>query len=59
MKKTIELIPFILLIIGTLGLLLNEFVFEWAKPLHYPLLLPNVIGLLALGYIGWMRNRDK
>lgn len=59
MKKTIELIPFILLIIGTLGLLLNELVFEWGQTATLSLAAANVIGLLALGYIGWMRNKDK
>ena len=59
MKKTIELIPFILLIIGTLGLLLNEFVFEWGQAATLSFAAANVIGLLALGNIGWMRNKDK
>lgn len=31
MKQTIALFAFALLIIGTLGLLLNEFVFNWGQ----------------------------
>jgi hypothetical protein len=57
MKKIIELIPFVLLIIGTLGLLLNELVFEWGQAATLSFAAANVMGLLALGYTHWMRKK--
>jgi len=31
MRKVIELSAFVFLLIGTLGLLMNEFVFDWGR----------------------------
>ena len=59
MKKAKELIPFIFLIIGTLGLLLNEFVFEWGQAATLSFAASNVIGLLAMGYTHWIGEKDK
>ena len=59
MRKVIELSPFALLIIGTLGLLVNEFVFDWGKTATLIFAAANVIGLLALGLTYWMRKKDK
>jgi len=59
MRKVIELSPFILLTIGTLGLLLNEFVFDWGKTATLIFAAANVIGLLALGLTYRMRKEAK
>ena len=59
MKKAVELSPFILLIIGTLGLLLNEFVFDCGEVATLIFAATNVIGLLALGFTRWMSKKDK
>jgi len=59
MRKVIELSPFALLIIGTLGLLVNEFVFDWGKTATLVFAAANVIGLLALGLTYWMRKKDR
>lgn len=56
MKMTFELVPFVLLIIGTLGLLLNEFVFEWGQAATLSFATANVIGLLVLGYTNRKRK---
>lgn len=59
MRNVIERIPFILLIIGTLGLLLNEFVFDWGSIATLIFAILNVIGLLVLllTYRMWTKER--
>jgi hypothetical protein len=58
-KKAIELGPFLLLIIGTLGLLTNEFVFDWGKIATLIFAAANMIGLLTLGIAYWTRKEGK
>ena len=48
MTKVSKLIPFFLLIIGTFGLLMNEFLFDWGTMPTLGFALSNVIGLIAL-----------
>jgi hypothetical protein len=50
MKKAIKLSPFALLIIGTFGLLLSEFVYDWGRTATLIFASANVIGLLTLGF---------
>lgn len=59
MKSTIEMVPFILIILGTLGLLLNEFVFDWGKAATLLFASANLIGLLILAYSQWARGKDR
>ena len=47
MRKVITTISFILLVFGTLGLLLDEFVFDWGKIITSLFAISNVIGLSA------------
>jgi hypothetical protein len=56
MTKVIELSPFVLLIIGTVGLLLNEFVFDWGRTATLIFAAANVLGLVALGLAYWTRT---
>lgn len=56
MKTTMEIIPFVLIILGTLGLLLNEFVFDWGKAATLIFAAVNLLGLLVLGYTQWARK---
>ena len=49
MRKDIESISFVLLFIGTFGLLVNEFVFKWGTIATLTFAVANVIGLFALG----------
>jgi len=58
MKKVVELSAFVLLIIGTLGLLTNEFVFDWGRTATVIFATANVIGLLALGFTYWSKEQD-
>ena len=57
--KKIEFIPIVLLVVGTLGLLLNEFVFDWGRAATLSFAVINIIGLLVLGYTYWMTKKDK
>ena len=59
MKKTIELLPFVFLIPGTLGLLLNEFVFDWGRTATLAFAAANLVGLLVLAYSQWVMDKDS
>ncbi|MFH1486097.1 MAG: hypothetical protein ABIH46_08505 [Chloroflexota bacterium] len=48
-----RLAAFILLIIGTLGLLANEFVFAWGTPAAAAFAAINVLGLTVLFLVAW------
>lgn len=50
MEKGLEVFIFVLLLVGTIGLLVNEFVFKWGTIATMLFALANVIGLLILGY---------
>ncbi len=50
------LIAFILLIIGTIGLLLNEFVLDWGRVATLIFAVSNLIGLATLAFYNW-RNK--
>jgi hypothetical protein len=58
MTKFTDLFPFVLLIIGTFGLLLNEFVFDWGTIATVTFALSNVAGLIALGIAGKSKKKD-
>jgi hypothetical protein len=49
LREAVKVGAFVLLIIGTLGLLLNEFVFDWGRTATLSFAVTNAIGLLALG----------
>ena len=53
MTKIIRLSAFILLIIGTLGLLINEFVFDWGSAATLTFAAVNVVGLATLAFAFW------
>jgi hypothetical protein len=53
MRKVTELSAFVFLLVGTLGLLMNEFVFDWGRSATLVFAAVNVIGLIALGFTYW------
>jgi hypothetical protein len=59
MKNNIELSAFVLLIIGTLGLLLNEFVFDWGRSATLLFATANVLGLVIFGYTYRRKNQES
>jgi len=50
MKQVVKLSAFILLVIGTLGLLINEFIFDWGSTATLTFAALNVVGLAILAY---------
>ncbi|MBN1327268.1 MAG: hypothetical protein JW996_04900 [Candidatus Cloacimonetes bacterium] len=54
--KEVRIIPFVLLFIGTLGLLLNEFVLSWNHYVTITFALFNVLGLISLVILNKRKN---
>ena len=46
---------FILLLIGTLGLLINEFILDWGTIATLTFAALNVVGFVILAYANWGR----
>ena len=46
----ISAVAFLLLIVGTLGLLGNEFIVNWGRTATLVFAASNVVGLVILGY---------
>ena len=60
MREVIKISAFILLIIGTLGLLVNEFAFDWGRVATLVFAIMNLMGLAILSVTYWkMKNREK
>ena len=57
MRKSIHLIGFILLIIGTIGLLVNEFVTGWGRGATITFACLNVLGLVAVINFLWTKGK--
>jgi len=58
MREATKLSAFILLIIGTLGLLINEFIFDWGSTVTLAFAAVNIVGLAILAYTLWGRKRE-
>ena len=58
MREHVETVGFILLAIGTFGLLANEFVLSWGRTATLLFAAANVVGFLALGTARWGKGRD-
>ena len=58
MEKIVKLIAFILLAIGTVGLLLNELVLDWGRVATLIFAVSNLIGFATLAFSYW-RTKDK
>jgi len=50
MREFIHLTAFILLVIGTIGLLINELIFDWGRGATLTFAIINVVGLVSLTY---------
>lgn len=50
MKEAAKLIAFILLGIGTVGLLVNEFVTDWGSEITITFACLNILGLVLLAF---------
>ena len=58
MRKVAKLSAFILLIIGTLGLLINELIFDWGRTATLTFAALNVVGLAILAYTYWDMKKE-
>ena len=57
MTEIIRLSAFILIFIGTLGLLINELVFDWGSAATLTFAAVNVVGLATLAFTFWGMKR--
>jgi hypothetical protein len=57
-KQVVKLSVFILLVTGTLGLLINEFIFEWGTTVTLTFAALNVMGLAILAYMYWGMKKE-
>ncbi len=55
--RSILPIAFILLIIGTIGLLINEFIFDWGRSATITFAVINVIGLSFFAFVFWISKK--
>jgi len=55
MSEITKLSAFILLGIGTTGLLINEFVFDWGRVATLSFAAINIVGLIILACANWGR----
>ena len=59
-KSIIGIGAFIFLIVGTIGLLVNEFAFNWGRCATLTFAIINIIGLATLAFTKWgMKKTDK
>ena len=52
-QDVVKLSAFILLVIGTLGLIINEFIFDWGTTITLTFAALNAVGLAILAYMYW------
>jgi multisubunit Na+/H+ antiporter MnhB subunit len=57
MRESTLIIAFILLIIGTIGLLLNELIFDWGRCATLTFAIINVVGLASLAFAYWANKK--
>ncbi|MFC2017337.1 hypothetical protein ACFLUD_02860 [Chloroflexota bacterium] len=53
MKEVIKVSGFILLIVGTVGLLINEFAVGWGRTATVTFAIINLVGLITLAVTHW------
>ena len=58
MKQIVKLSVFILLVTGTFGLLINEFIFDWGTTATLTFAALNVVGLAILAYVYWGTKKE-
>ncbi len=58
MREVAKLSVFILITIGTLGLLINEFIFDWGSTATLTFAAVNVVGLATLAFTHWGMRKE-
>jgi len=59
MREYTLLIAFVLLIVGTIGLLINEFILDWGRCATLTFAIINVVGLVSLAFAYWTRKKTQ
>ena len=59
MRESTRLIGFILLIIGTFGLLINELFFDWGRGATLTFAIINVLGFASLAFAYWATKKTS
>ena len=59
MRESTPLIAFILLIIGTIGLLINELIFDWGSAATLTFAALNVAGFATLAFTYWSKKKTQ
>lgn len=57
MREFTLLIAFVLLIIGTTGLLIDELIFDWGRCATLTFAIINVVGLVSLAFAYWAKKK--
>ena len=58
-NNAIKLSAFILLMVGTIGLLVNEFVGDWGRSATITFACLNVLGFAVLVFAAWTKGKRK
>ena len=58
MKKVTSFTPFVLLLIGTIGLLINELVFDWGRVATLSFAAINIVGFVIWASIIWGNKKN-
>jgi hypothetical protein len=58
-KESTLLIGFILLAIGTIGLLINELIFDWGRGATLTFAIINVAGFASLAFTYWSKKKTQ
>ncbi|MFC2063078.1 hypothetical protein ACFLS8_03960 [Chloroflexota bacterium] len=59
MREATLLIAFILMIVGTIGLLINELIFDWGRGATLTFAVINVVGLASLAFTYWATRKTQ
>jgi len=59
MREYTLLIAFALLVVGTIGLLINELVLDWGRCATLTFAIINVVGLSFLAFAYWTRKKTQ
>ncbi|MFC2070347.1 hypothetical protein ACFLTB_04155 [Chloroflexota bacterium] len=59
MREYTLLIAFVLLIVGTIGLLINELIFDWGRCATLTFAIINVAGLVSLAFAYLTRKKTQ
>jgi hypothetical protein len=59
MRQYTRLIAFVLLVVGTIGLLINELILSWGRCATLTFAIINVVGLASLAFEYWAKKKTQ